>query len=426
MEGALGAPSESGVKMNRVQLVKKTFPKFVDTAIELAEPAHKNKYLLWIAQQLANKHGREDISATITAFHTNAKRLKHKDIYSYKDLKQLENELKDLAESHRQQEIASKGTGARRIYEDEHCTVTRVDSKSAMLYYGKGSKWCISMEKQSYWEEYSWEGHIFYVLVEKKQNRKYCIQKTGLLRLNIWTAADTAVEVDSWVLNNQHLEAATLSCLQDTKPGMWRSIKDLSAKQDEILKWLEYQHPDTVKFVRAKAPLLAIDPKKPVVEVIGALTNLTQSEVKALYEQEPEFIVKVADYLTTNKEHFKKLRGNLGKVLPERCEEFMLPVQIFEERSKTDPTAVVPLLLDPDPRVWRRFLTKAEPQYLLKVLRRTKLERKRNEIARELSRRIASYPILFKFLADLEDKKDVAGVPKIPKGLWNGMENRTT
>jgi len=39
--------------MNRIQEVKKAFPEFASLAVETADPTHKNKYLMWIAAQLA-------------------------------------------------------------------------------------------------------------------------------------------------------------------------------------------------------------------------------------------------------------------------------------------------------------------------------------------------------------------------------------
>ncbi len=163
--------------MNRVQEVHKAYPNYVNAALQLSDPKHKNKYLMWIAAQLAKKHSREDIRSTVAAFHKDVKRLSNPDIYSYKDLKELENEIKDLSLSKHQQEIFAKESGTLKIYNDDLCTLIRINSKTAMLYYGKRSRWCIAMEEEDYWEDYSADGHVFYVLIDKGSKKSLPFRK---------------------------------------------------------------------------------------------------------------------------------------------------------------------------------------------------------------------------------------------------------
>lgn len=90
---------------------------------------------------------------TISYFHNNINKFKEKDINKY-DAISLEEAIKNLPkqQSKTQEKKQIKSEGAEKIYEDDSCIVLYIKSKQACVSYGAGTKWCITMERQSYYE----------------------------------------------------------------------------------------------------------------------------------------------------------------------------------------------------------------------------------------------------------------------------------
>lgn len=358
--------------MNRVQEVKKAYPEFLQTALQIADPIHKNKYLMWIASQLANKHSQEDIKSTVNAFHKEAKRLRHADIYVYKDLKALEDEIKDLEMSKRQVEIYSKEMGAVKIYGDDICTLIRMNSKQAMLYYGKASRWCVAMEKEDYWEDYSASGNTFYVLLDKANGRKYAIQKRGLMDVTVWEENDNEISVDTWAAKNPKFEPAVFACLHDRDEPMLFMIKNRKTTREDVLEWLKYQHKSTVKFLEHElkgSGFYLLDLAASVTnKTINHLTHFSVQDLQKIQEKKPGFIEEVAKFLEDNpKIKVKWFRVKLGQIIED-------PERILGEddanfiKMKKDPSLASKLLQSSKQEIWRKALEIAEPAVVLSLL----------------------------------------------------------
>jgi hypothetical protein len=205
-----------------------------------------------------------------------------------------------------------------------------------------------------------------------------------------------------------------MACIQDSEASIWSKILECTADKQEVREWLKYQHKDTVKWITDKSPIYAIDPTLPLEKVIKRITPLKKPELEALVRDEPEFMNRVADYLSETKFGYKRLRANLGSLLPERAKDFMLPLQLLEEKVKTDPSAVVPLLLDQDSTVWKKYAKKAEPKYLLKVLLQTRLKYKREFLAEVLESKVKNCVALYKFIAEMNARDDI----NVPEEIW--------
>jgi hypothetical protein len=181
--------------MSRIDTVSKKYPDQIDTALTIQDPSNgKNKYLLWIAKQLAKKHSPEDISATVSFFHEHNSRFEKKDINQYKDLKDLENIIKELEPSHRQKQKEIKEEGSKLIFEDENVKVIRVDNKNSMIIYGSNTRWCTTMKDSHYYEDYVSRGNNFYILITKKpilKSTKYAILRQGLFKFDVYDEKDS-------------------------------------------------------------------------------------------------------------------------------------------------------------------------------------------------------------------------------------------
>jgi hypothetical protein len=397
--------------MNRVQEVKKAFPEFASLAIETADPKHKNKYLMWIASQLAKKYSPEDIRSTISSFHKDSRRLRKSDIYSYPDLKVLDNEIKDLAMSKRQVEIFSKEMGAVKIFGDESCTLVRINSKTAMLYYGKASKWCIAMESEEYWEDYSSSGNVFYVLLDKENQRKYAIQKKGLMDVTIWEEDDDEVDdIDDWVKRNDKFESAVFACLHDREEPMLYRIKRGLTTRQEVSEWIKYQNQNTIKFLHNMTGVgyYLFDPASVTRKTIKLLSTLNIKYLEAISAEYPNFITDVANFLAANpKVVFKSFRFRLAHLLPD-------PDLILNEedanfiKMNTDPSIASKLLTSKKQEVWSKALLVAKPSTIVSILPSVKRTQKR-EFIRRLKMR-TDYAKLIEWLA--------ATNLQIPNEVW--------
>jgi hypothetical protein len=398
--------------MNRIQEVKKAYPEFAGLAIETADPTHKNKYLMWIASQLAKKHTPEDIRSTISAFHKDSKRLRKSDIYLYSDLKVLENEIKDLAMSKRQVEVFSKEMGAVKIFGNESCTLIRINSKTAILYYGKASKWCIAMEDEDYWEEYSSDGNIFYVLIDKENKSKYAIQKKGFVDVTIWEEDDDEVDnIDDWVKRNIRFESAVLACLHDREDPMLYRIKRGLTTRQEVSEWIKYQNQNTIKFLhgRSYAGYYLFNPTFVNKKTIKLLSTLNPKYLEKINEEYPKFIAEVANFLAANpKVVFKSFRLKLARIIQD-------PDLILNEeyanliKMNKDPSIAPKLLTSKKQEVWGRALMIASPSIIVSTLPLVE-ETKKREFIRRLKMR-TDYAKLIEWLTTTN--------LQIPNEVWS-------
>ena len=160
---------------SRLSDLKFKYPKFENELEEISRIDPKGKYLEWSVKQLIKGHNLPDIKGSIEFFDKNNDRFEKKDINQYKDLKDLENEIKSLPKSKSQEKKEIKSSGSQKIYEDDQYALIRVDDKQACVEYGKGTKWCITMEDASYFEEYTEQNTLFYFLINKTDDDKIAI-----------------------------------------------------------------------------------------------------------------------------------------------------------------------------------------------------------------------------------------------------------
>jgi hypothetical protein len=394
--------------MNRVQEVKKAFPEFAGLALEIADPTHKNKYLMWIASQLANKYSQEDIRSTVNAFHKDYKRLRETDIYKYKDLKDLDNKLKDIELSKRQVEIFSKEMGAVKVFGDDTCTLIRINSKTAILYYGKASRWCVAMENEDYWEDYSASGNVFYVLLDKVGHRKFAIQKKGLMDVTIWEENDDEVDdIDDWVKRNRKFEPAVFACLHDREDPMLHKIKTRTTTRAEVAEWVKHQHKSTIKFIDRDlrgAGYYLFDTETPVTaKSIKHLSSLTITDLTKIKDEAPECIGTIVKYLAGNpKLKVKALRMKLGTLI-------LNPETILSEedanfiKMQTDPSIAAKLLNSSKSEIWTRAVQQASPAMLLLFLP-TVNKCKKSVFIRRL-KTLTNYESLIEWVAGISGSK---------------------
>ncbi len=160
----------------KFDVLSKKYPSLNIEEIFASDPSPTNKYSEWMCKQLIKGFKKEDLFATVESFHRIGQNLTKKDINQYKDLKELEDMIKDRSFSKTQKRKVVKSEGTEKIYEDETSLVLRIDTKEACVFYGSNTRWCITMTDEQYYEDYVGSGVLFYFILSKikredKQNK---------------------------------------------------------------------------------------------------------------------------------------------------------------------------------------------------------------------------------------------------------------
>jgi hypothetical protein len=303
--------------MNRVELLQKKYPEQAEIALTIDDPSNgNNKYLLWIAKQLKKGHNVPDISASIKYFHENPQRFEEKDINKYKDLKVLEELIKSMGLSKRQEREKDK-EGAQKIFENDDFLCIRVDDKPAMITYGSNTKWCTTMKDQTYYEDYVNRGNDFYILIVKNpaaaRSTKYAIVRRGLLEFEVYDANDshsrsfTEEEED-------RLRIVVQSIVMDKPPKNYlRQVCSGIIPVDEAVEWLKNQTEVTRTYVEGKRldlqyKLKSIDEMISIMSVEWERRNITNVSY--------DMIVQMAKKLSTRGDRkYNSLKVNLLEIL---------------------------------------------------------------------------------------------------------------
>ena len=143
--------------------------------------AKNQKYLEWIAKvwkeyvstpEMINTQDREGwvwtgtlngLLTTIEEFDRVRPNLKKKDLYQYKDRK----EVVDSLEQYKKEKVRNIGTHKESevVYEDDTFKVVVPKSHTASCYYGAGTKWCTaSKDNPGHFTNYDRDGKLFYIL----------------------------------------------------------------------------------------------------------------------------------------------------------------------------------------------------------------------------------------------------------------------
>lgn len=245
--------------MNRLEIIKKKYPEHYELALKVDDPSGKQKYLLWIAKQLSSGHNATDISQTLKFFHENTSKFKVKDIVKYKDLKDLEDLVKEFGLSNRQIKESDK-EGSEKIFEDDNLMVIRVDDKKSMMIYGAGTRWCTTMQDQSYYEDYVYSGNDFYIVIRKKKtslkSSKYAIVRKGLLEFKVYDAEDNFARLFDQS-EEDNLRDAIKAIVSDKPPKNYLYlIATGEVENKEISEWMKLQPEITREYLERKKPEL--------------------------------------------------------------------------------------------------------------------------------------------------------------------------
>lgn len=174
----------------RLDMVLKRFPEHEDGIRLLAtrDPSGNGKYLDWGAKVLASGQAlAPEVADVVELFHRfsgqwfgpgqrhQRKRI-HPDIYAYRphDLAILRDNLNKLQRAQdkkrRQREKLYRIDGSVEIevvYDSPDLVVRHIKNKQASCHYGLGTKWCIAMTREGYFEDYESHNATFFFFERK-------------------------------------------------------------------------------------------------------------------------------------------------------------------------------------------------------------------------------------------------------------------
>lgn len=229
------------------------YPEFKDQIKYLSDndPTGNNKYLDYTVKILVSKQALErEIVDVIDLFHKNYNKLQNKDINSYKSFTELRDLLFNLdgKKSKTQETKDIKQTGTEKIYEDDQCVVLLIKNKNAACHYGFGTKWCITMSEEKYYENYIDSNDVFYFIISKNNfaNKKMDAIHTENTDYNK-IALDIKRDLNNKVINIECFDAhdnqigADLSDIYDNWNNIISLIFSNAATQPKSLKTILFE-----------------------------------------------------------------------------------------------------------------------------------------------------------------------------------------
>jgi hypothetical protein len=161
-----------------IEDLKKKYPNLSSSIDLFIKRDPTKKYLPYEVKTLASGQALEnEIADVIDLFHRFRDRLDNKDINSYKftELRDMLFDMRDFGGKSKNQEKKwlkeemkkVQLSGAEKLYEDDQCDVIYVPDKATACVYGSGTKWCITMENERYYEDYANNNVVFYYIIRK-------------------------------------------------------------------------------------------------------------------------------------------------------------------------------------------------------------------------------------------------------------------
>lgn len=150
--------------------------QFIDKLVETDPTRSSLKYILWQSKMLSQGADIDDVIAVASLFEKFGRKLHKKDInsYSFKELRDLLDTLKELEKDSTEKKAKKSDDSSlarceqELVYEDKDFIIRHIAGKNASVHYGRGTKWCITMANEQYFESYTSANSIFFFLIKRK------------------------------------------------------------------------------------------------------------------------------------------------------------------------------------------------------------------------------------------------------------------
>jgi len=155
-------------------------PEDVFQEFRRSDPSGTGKYLLWMCKQyILNPERARHIIDVVHLFHQQVTRklLKDKDADIYRhDLESADTAAQKAAQKvSKTQKRKEEKSQSIIVAETDDYLIVVPESHKASCFYGANTKWCISGRTAEYWDRYYRRGVKIYIIVDKKQNKKYAL-----------------------------------------------------------------------------------------------------------------------------------------------------------------------------------------------------------------------------------------------------------
>ena len=185
------------------------------------DPSGTNAYLEWMIKQHLNRHNDADIVGTVEVFHKRKQALSEKDIYKYKDLKDLENTLKD-SELKSKSFKAKEARSASAVYQDDRFQLFVPMNHQESRHLAQGAKWCISMNESNYWNSYFYDNNVTFFFLRNlseelgKPNSMIAFARLADGRMDVYDFDDKQKKFDT-IISEIKLDPKIINIIKNYK-----------------------------------------------------------------------------------------------------------------------------------------------------------------------------------------------------------------
>ncbi len=270
------------------------------------------KYLLWILNMVIKNSivDEEKITTNIIEplqyFNVHAGEFAQKDIYVFNDLAEFHKVIEETKNKERRHfEEINPGE---LIYENSQIQIFIPTTKAASCKYGAGTTWCTTMADREYYERYTKEGALYYVLDKIKTSSDptykmairfgFRLSETGYVIEEIRNAPNGSVQLENFI---NYIGAEAYETI----------INDLNKKFQDIIKLnssegLKEEFENDPKLVLTTLSFSELDKRLKIANIIdttyGLFDLLIQYDIKPLtkdgvnYEEYYNYILIKKDY----------------------------------------------------------------------------------------------------------------------------------
>jgi hypothetical protein len=200
--------------MSRIDRLKEQHPELNITIVDMlaaVDPTDTYKYTEFLIKMFKKSftgNEKENIALTLGTDlvgdkysknlnefeeHVKANRIQKKDISQYTSFDEIEEQVKMAEEIVKQKELEKQ---IEKLFEDDEYLVLIPLTKESNQTYGSNTKWCTTMEHGGYWEKYSENYKIIFVL-NKQTGNKIAISKGNYNNegVKVWDQKDNEVSI---------------------------------------------------------------------------------------------------------------------------------------------------------------------------------------------------------------------------------------
>jgi hypothetical protein len=186
--------------------------------------------------------------------HVKANRIQKKDISQYTSFDEIKEQVKMAEEIVKQKELEKQ---IEKLFEDDEYLVLIPLTKESNQIYGSNTKWCTTMESGGYWEKYSENYKIIYIL-NKQTGKKFAISKGiySVEGVKVWDQMDDDISIFETNIPSNIYEVISQSLsINETNQEIYnrkfpKKIEYVSTYDDSLSSSSEYPSFNYIEMLR--------------------------------------------------------------------------------------------------------------------------------------------------------------------------------